>query len=251
MRTWQTIDRARTPEKTDLVLSHSEGEFLIRANGRFLMSSSMHGSEEALATLGCEDARLLEAPTVLIGGLGIGFTLRAALDVLPAGATVVVAELLAAVVAWNRGPLAHLARSPLEDPRVVVEVGDVMALLPKRRGRFDAILMDVDNGPAALSQEGNSLLYGRRGTETLRRALVHDGTLAVWSAAADEKYERQLKRGGFSDVASKLVRAHDGQSSEDHVIFLGRKRDNDDDARRGADKHQRAASKHKQPGRRR
>lgn len=248
MRIWQTIDRARTPEKTDLVLSHSEGEFLIRANGRFLMSSSMHGSEEALATLGCEYARRLETPAVLIGGLGIGFTLRAALDVLPAGATVVVAELLAAVVAWNRGPLAHLARSPLEDPRVVVEVGDVMALLPKRRGRFDAIMMDVDNGPAALSQEGNSQLYGKRGTETLRRALVPDGTLAVWSAAADEKYERQLKRGGF-DVASQLVRAHDGRDSEDHVIFLGRKRD--DGERRGRAKPERPVSKRERLGKHR
>src|SRR5438046_473181 len=124
-------------------------EYLILFDGAVLMSSRVHGSEEALGTLGCERARRLERPSVLIGGLGMGFTLRATLDLLPSDATVVVAELVPAVVEWNRGPLGPLAGHPLKDTRVVVEVNDVAATLRASRSQFDAVLLDVDNGPAA------------------------------------------------------------------------------------------------------
>ncbi len=220
MKRWETLDRARTPEGTDLTLSRSGKDFLILANGRGLMSSDMHGSEEALATFGCVRARAAEAPVVLVGGLGMGFTLRAALDTLPAGATVVVAELLAAVVGWNRGPLGELAGHPLADPRVVVAEGDVRELLARSAGRFDAILLDVDNGPLAFSQEGNASLYNDAGLATARRALAPAGVLAIWTAWDDKKFEHRLRHAGFV-VEVRNVRAKLAKGGPKHTIFLG------------------------------
>src|SRR5438477_5627181 len=132
-------------------LTRRGNEFIILANGKSLMSSRMHGSEEALATLACRRVQTLKQPCVLVGGLGMGFTLRATLDLLPPDATVIVAELVPAVVDWNRGPLGPLARHPLKDKRVVVEIGDVAATLGSSTGRFDVVLLDVDNSPAAFT----------------------------------------------------------------------------------------------------
>ncbi len=132
------------------------------------MSSRVYGSETSLAVLGCEQARLLAAPCVLVGGLGMGFTLRSALDLLPPAATVVVSELLAAVVEWNRGPLGALTSYPLDDPRVLVDVADIAATLRTQPGRFDAILLDVDNGPAAFTSPANAGLYGAKGLAAFR-----------------------------------------------------------------------------------
>ena len=135
------------------------------------MSSRMHGSEEALATFACRRARMLAEPCVLIGGLGMGFTLRATLDLLPPDATVIVAELVPAVIEWNRGPLGPLAGHPLKDRRVAVHVGDVAATLRSSPGRFDAVLLDVDNGPAAFTASHNAGLYDDRGLAAARAAL--------------------------------------------------------------------------------
>ena len=151
MKPWELLGRATTPAGDDLTLMRRDGEYVFFANGKSLMSSRMHGSEEALATFACRRARSLNEPCVLVGGLGMGFTLRSALDVLPSSATVVVAELIPAVVDWNRGHLGELAGYPLRDPRVSVEVGDVALTLRANPGRFDAVLLDVDNGPAAFT----------------------------------------------------------------------------------------------------
>lgn len=220
MTHWQTLDRARTPDNTDLTLHKAGGDFHILANGRKLMSSDMHGSEEALATLGCVRARLLPAPIVLVGGLGMGFTLRAALDVLPKGATVVTAELLAAVVAWNRTTLGALAGHPLDDPRAVVTEGDIAALLARSEGRFDAILLDVDNGPRAFTQNANTSLYSDAGLAAAHAALHTDGVLAVWSAWDDRKFEHRLRHAGFR-VNVRHVPARLKMGGPDHTIFLG------------------------------
>ncbi|MBZ5660694.1 MAG: hypothetical protein LAO08_09825 [Acidobacteriia bacterium] len=190
------------------------------AGGAILMSSRMHGSEEALATFACQRARTLERPSVLIGGLGMGFTLRATLDLLSPNATVVVAELVPAVVEWNRGALGPLAGHPLNDGRVRVEAGDVGAVLHSSPGQFDAVLLDVDNGPDPLSASNNARLYDRRGIADARAALKKDGVLAVWAAQEDRKFEQRLRQGGF-DVQVQRVRGRLKKGGPRHIIFLG------------------------------
>jgi spermidine synthase len=221
MKPWELLGETVTPDGTTLTLTRHDRELVILANGQPLMSSRMHGSEEALATFGCRRARTLEEPCVLVGGLGMGFTLRAALDQLPPGATVIVAELLPAVVEWNRGPLGPLANHPLEDRRVQVVEGDVGMLLRSSAGRFDAVLLDVDNGPSALTASTNSDLYGDRGIAGARAALRPSGTLAVWSSREDRRFEQRLKYGGFA-VAVERVRGRLKQGGPRHVIFIGR-----------------------------
>jgi spermidine synthase len=188
------------------------------------MSSRMHGSEEALATFGLRRAKQIAEPCVLVGGLGMGFTLRATLDLLPPEATVLVAELLPAVVEWNRGPLGPLANHPLKDRRVQVVERDVGAFLRMSEGRFDAVLLDVDNGPAALTSDVNADLYSDRGIATAKASLRPGGVLAVWSSREDRRFEQRLKYGGF-DVTVERVRARLKQGGPKHVIFLGTKRD--------------------------
>ena len=204
-----------------MTLNRRGNELLILADGKDLMSSSQHGSEEALATLGCQRARALERPRVLVGGLGMGFTLRATLDLLPDDATVVVVELLSAVVKWNRGPLGPLAGFPLDDRRVRVELGDVRDALDHGEGQYDAVLLDVDNGPAAFAQRGNSRLYDNEGVERARRALRPDGVLAVWSAWPDRKFQHRLRHCGFKEEAVS-VRARLDRGGARHTIFVGR-----------------------------
>jgi spermidine synthase len=192
------------------------------ANGKSLMSSRMHGSEEALATLACRRARTQPQPCVLVGGLGLGFTLRATLDLLPPDATVVVAELVPAVVDWNRGPLGPLAGHPLADKRVRIEVGDVAATLRAARNRFDAVLLDVDNGPAAMTASHNAGLYDDRGLAAARAALKAGGVLAVWSAWDQRKFEQRLRYGRFT-VEVARVRGRLKKGGPRHTIFLGHK----------------------------
>ena len=177
-------------------LTVRDNEHVILVNGKTLMSSRTHGSEEALATAACRHVRTLEEPHVLVGGLGMGFTLRATLDLLPPGATVTVAELVPAVVEWVRGPLAAVAGDPLADPRVRIEMADVGLVLRARPDRFDAILLDVDNGPAASTTAGNRGLYDNTGVAAAYAALRVCGTLAVWSAWNDRKFEQRLRRTG-------------------------------------------------------
>src|SRR5512147_1785230 len=166
------------PDDTLLVLQRRDTEHAIFAGGKLLMSSRMHGSEEALAALACARAGALAAPTVLIGGLGMGFTVRATLGLLPASATLVVAELQPAVVAWNRGPLGPLADHPLRDGRVRLETRDVLEVIRAGARRFDAIILDVDNGPDAFTTSANARLYGEAGVAAIRSALRSGGVLA-------------------------------------------------------------------------
>jgi spermidine synthase len=201
-------------------LTRQGSEYVILASGKPLMSSRMHGSEEALAAFGCRNARTRDAPCVLVGGLGMGFTLRATLDVLPPHATIVVAELVPAVVEWNRGPLGPLAGHPLKDARVRIEIGDVAATLRASRDRFDAMLLDVDNGPAAFTASHNTGLYDDAGLAAARAALRPGGVLAVWSAWEDRRFEQRLRYGGFT-VQVERVRARLKKGGPRHTIFLG------------------------------
>ena len=197
-------------------------EYLILVNGATLMSNRMHGSEEALATFALQRMRTLERPSVLIGGLGMGFTLRATLDLLPSDAAVVVAELVPAVVEWNRGPLGPLAKHPLKDKRVRVETGDVAVTLSSRLGQFDAVLLDVDNGPAALTDSNNAGLYDSRGIAAAHASLKKTGVLAIWAAKEDRKFKQRLRDGGF-DVQVQRPRGRLIKGGPRHTIFLARK----------------------------
>jgi spermidine synthase len=214
----ELLGETRAPDGTQIALTRQDREFIILAGGRPLMSSRMHGSEQALATFGCR--RLTGgAPRVLVGGLGMGFTLRATLDVLPADATVVVAELIPAVIEWNRGPLGPLANHPLRDRRAHVDVGDVGATIRRATAAFDAILLDVDNGPDAFTASGNASLYDDRGLAATLTALRPRGVLAVWSAWEDKKFEQRLKYAGFS-VHVERVRARLEGGGPRHTIFV-------------------------------
>ncbi len=197
-------------------------EYLILVNGAILMSNRMHGSEEALATFAFQRMRTLARPSVLIGGLGMGFTLRATLDLLPSDAAVVVAELVPAVVEWNRGPLGPLAKHPLKHKRVRVETGDVAVTLSSRLGQFDAVLLDVDNGPAALTDSNNAGLYDSRGIAAAHASLKKTGVLAIWAAKEDRKFKQRLRDGGF-DVQVQRPRGRLIKGGPRHTIFLARK----------------------------
>jgi spermidine synthase len=219
VKPWELLGEARTPEGTNMTLVRRGGDYLILADGKDLMSSRMHGSEEALATLGCAHFAGQEEPCVLIGGLGMGFTLAATLALLPRGGSVVVAELMAAVVEWNRGPLGSLTGHPVNDPRVTIECRDVALTLADNPARFDAVLLDVDNGPAAFSQTSNAGLYGDAGLTASRAALKPNGVLAVWSAWDDKKFEHRLRYNGFT-VETVRLRARLKKGGPRHTIFL-------------------------------
>ena len=221
MKPLQLLGQARSPDGTLIKLIRRSDEYIILANGKALMSSRMHGSEEALAAFACQYARTLEQPRVLIGGLGMGFTLRATLDLLPPDATVVVAELVPAVVEWNRGPLGALAGQPLDDKRVRVEIDDVAITLGLRSGEFDAVILDVDNGPTAFTASNNAGLYDDRGISIARAALKMNGVLAVWSAREDRRFEQRLRHGRF-DTQVERVRGRLKRGPR-HTIFLGHK----------------------------
>lgn len=217
MQPWETIGRARAPDGTALSLDRRGQEWVVRYAGRVLMSSRTHGSEDALAALALE--RAARRRTILVGGLGMGYTLRAALDRAPPEARVVVAEVVPEIVAWNRGPAAHLAGRPLDDPRVRVQVRDVAAVVAEARGAFDAVLLDVDNAPGSPVLRGNDRLYGDEGVRACARALAAGGVLAVWSAGPDERYLERLRRAGLEARARPAARLGAGPGR--HVIFLG------------------------------
>lgn len=183
-----------------------------------LMNSRLSGSEEALATLVCENLAGLPRPHVLIGGLGMGFTLRAALAHLGQGAEVTVAELVPAVIAWARGPLAHIFAESLDDPRVRVAEADVADLIGAAPGRYDAILLDVDNGPDGLSRSTNDRLYDRGGLAKAKAALRPGGALAIWSSAPSPAFTRRLRSAGFG-VSEIPVRAR-GDRGARHTIWI-------------------------------
>jgi len=226
MKAWELLGETRAPDGTDMRLTRRDDEYVMLANGKPLMSSRMHGSEEALATMACRHVGRTERPRVLVGGLGMGFTLRAVLDALPSDAVVTVAELVPAVIEWNRELLAALAAHPLRDGRVRIEVADVGFTLRANPGRFDVVLLDVDNGPAAFTTITNDGLYDNGGVAAAYAALRPRGTLAVWSAWEDRKFEQRLRYHGF-DVEVTRVRARLKKGGPRHTIFLGYKRSPD------------------------
>lgn len=222
MKPLELLGQALSRDGSVVKLIRRSDEFIILANGKPLMSSRMHGSEEALATLACRKALAIEQPSVLIGGLGMGFTLRATLDLLPPDATVIVTELVPAVVEWNRGLLAALAGQPLSDPRVQIEIDDVAVTFASCPAQFDAVLLDVDNGPSAFASSNNAGLYDDRGIAAAYAALKMDGVLAVWSAREDRKFEQRLRHGRFA-VEVEQVRGRQQKGGPRHTIFLGHK----------------------------
>jgi spermidine synthase len=206
---------------TDLRLMRRGDEFAIMADTIELMNNRRSGSEVALAAMTC--ARLRDRPRarILIGGLGMGFTLRAALEGLGPEAQVVVAELVPAVVEWNRGPLGEHAGHPLRDERVTVQEVDVALVLREGGRPWDAILLDVDNGPEGLTKTGNDWLYSKAGLNVSYQALRPKGVLAVWSAGSDRAFTKRLGKAGFQ-VEEVPVRAHRGKGSR-HLIWIARK----------------------------
>jgi len=203
-----------------MTLSLHAGDYYIEVDGQTLMSTRAPGSEEALAALAARELEGNSRPRVLIGGLGLGFTLGAALDALPRGATIVVAEFFETIVDWNRKFGFESATAGLADPRVVVEVTDVVDYLRRVKRPFDAILLDVDNGPDAWCLSTNERLYDRPGLSRIQRALKPSGLLAVWSSAGSPLFEKRLAEAGFA-ARSEIVRSR-GRRGERHTIFLGR-----------------------------
>lgn len=185
-----------------------------------LMNSRLSGSEEALATLACAKLSSSRDARILIGGLGMGFTLRAALGELGADAQVIVAELVPAVIAWAKGPMAELHGASLSDPRTKIVTEDVARLIRDSDAALDAILLDVDNGPDGLTKGANDHLYSAEGLSRAWRALRHGGVLAIWSAAADRQFTDRFRAAGFT-LEESIVRAHKGKSGARHIIWLG------------------------------
>jgi len=219
---WETLGRAPLPGGGELRLKRRGAEFSIMLGANELMNSRLSGSEEALATLTAARLATRDAPRILIGGLGMGFTLRAALAIFDADARIIVAELVPQVVAWARGPMANLFAGCLDDARVDVAVSDVGALIAAAPPGYDAILLDVDNGPDGLTVAGNDALYGEAGLAATRAALDPDGVLAVWSQGPDRSFTQRLKRAGFA-VEEVTVRAGRGGRGKRHVIWLAKR----------------------------
>ncbi len=185
-----------------------------------LMNSRLHNSEDVLAELACAHLTARASPHVLVGGLGMGFTLRAALSHVGPRAHVVVSELMPAVVRWNREYLGTLAGYPLNDERVLVLEQDVARVMQEHRKAFDAIMLDVDNGPDAFTRDDNDALYGFRGLNNAYEALKPGGVLTVWSAAPDTAFTQRMMKVGF-DVEQRRVRAHASQRGNRHTIWIG------------------------------
>jgi spermidine synthase len=221
---WSLIDSAPVPGGGELRLMQRGAEFSIRLGHNELMNSRVGGSEAALASMACERIRARPQPRLLIGGLGMGFTLRAALGALGAKAQLTVAELVPAVAAWARGPMAELFGDSLNDPRVKLCEADVAELIRQARQAFDAILLDVDNGPAGLSRAANDGLYDMAGLGAAHAALRPGGVLAVWSSGPDRKFTQRLSRSGFG-VDAVTVRANGARGGARHVIWIATRAD--------------------------
>ena len=222
MLAWESLARTSAPDGIELELRRRGREFLIRAGGYDLMSSDDEGSSRALAELGL---RALGRPArhVLVGGLGMGYTLRAALDGVGPDATVEVAELVPAVVQWNREVLADIAGRPLEDPRTRVFEGDVRDRIRDAKATFDAILLDVDNGPDALAHEGNEAIYARAGLQQAHAALTPGGVLGVWSFSDDAAFTRRCRSAGFETRVERVPASRKGRGRH-HFIWLARRK---------------------------
>jgi spermidine synthase len=226
MKRFVLLDTAPIPENGGALCLFEYGEdFVIKiqgGDGGQLMNTRMHGSEDALAEIPCKRVTHRPAPRVLIGGLGMGFTLASALKHLGKNAQVVVAELVPGVIEWNRGPLGAKAGMPIDDPRSEIRCADVANVLQSEPQGFDAIMLDVDNGPEGLTQRSNSGLYSAAGLQNCHRALRAKGILAVWSASADRKFSERVAKAGFK-VEEVQVYAH-GNKGTRHTIWIAEKR---------------------------
>ena len=217
---WEKLDSAKVPGgEAELRLMRRGAEYSIMSGAIELMNSRLGGSEEALATLAWARLQGRPNPRLLIGGLGMGFTLRAALSVLPPSARIDVAELSPAVIAWAHGPMSAVFAGCLEDPRVTIREGDVAPMIEAANAAYDAILLDVDNGPGGLGRPANDDLYDLPGLAAARRALRPGGVLAVWSAAPDEAFTRRLGRAGFIADAVPVRAGRRGRGAR-HTIWL-------------------------------
>lgn len=224
MDPWIVIERTTVPgSDTELTLWRRDDDFAIRLAGvpGDLMNSRKHHSEEALAELACAHLGAVDDARVLVGGLGMGFTLGAVLRCVPRSAEVIVAELVPGVVEWNRGLLGQCAGRPIDDGRTRVHLGDVAELIKHPVGNFDAILLDVDNGPEAMTAADNEWLYSSTGLRQIYAALRPEGVAAIWSARADQRFASRLRKAGF-EVQLRTVRARPGKGSR-HTIFVAKK----------------------------
>ena len=221
---WLVLGTAQIPNNGGkLTLSQRDQEFSIRLSGirGELMNSRVFNSEQVLAQLGCAHIKTCDNAQVLVGGLGMGYTLAAALKAISNSAQVTVAELIPEVVEWNKGPLGHCAGKPLQDSRTEVYIGDVANLLAENEQAFDAILLDVDNGPEGLTHSDNNWIYSVAGLDHIYKTLRPEGMLAIWSAGPDSLFTIRLKKAGFN-VEIKTVRARPGKGSR-HTLFLAKK----------------------------
>ena len=221
MKPRELLATAQIPGGDELRLYKRDTDFIIALGPNELMSSRLSGSEEALALLTCDRLQNQESPHLLIGGYGMGFTLRAALARLGPQARFTVVELIPDIIEWARGPMADLAANCLDDPRVELIMRDVSRAIAATERRFDAILLDVDNGPDGLVREENNHLYSLLGLQEAKRALKPGGVLAIWSAAPDERFARRLKHAGLQ-VEEVMVRAGRGGKGARHVIWFAK-----------------------------
>jgi spermidine synthase len=220
---WQQIDTARVPgAEVELRLMRRGAEFSMMLGQNELMNSRLIGSEQALATLACKRIEAVKRPHLLIGGLGMGFTLRAALAVLGSEARIVVAELVPAVIDWARGPMAEIFGDSLVDIRASIRSADVVEVIRSHAAAFDAILLDVDNGPEGLIRRANDALYDSKGLKAIRRALRPGGVLAVWSSGPNPAFSKRLRATGF-DVSEVAIRATARRAGARHVIWFATK----------------------------
>ncbi|MGF9563263.1 hypothetical protein [Neorhizobium sp. JUb45] len=219
---WIVLDTAKVPDGRDeLRLKQRGSEFSIMLGSNELMNSRLSGSEEALAKLSWEKIKGRPKPKMLIGGLGMGFTLRAALKELPQDAQITVVELVPAVVAWARGPMAEVYGDCLSDPRVTIEEDDVASFIKAGSQAWDAILLDVDNGPEALTRDENDRIYDQRGLRAARTSLTPGGVLSVWSSAPDTKFTRRLQGCGFTVEEARVHANGRGKGGgARHMIWL-------------------------------
>jgi spermidine synthase len=219
VKPWELLDTARIPGGGEIRLHRRDTEYSIRVPGYELMNSRVHGSEEELARLAMANVDAWPEPRVLVGGLGMGFTVAAALARLPDDGRIEVAELVPAVIEWNREYFGHVAGHPLDDPRVTVVADDVAQVIRDRRGALDAILLDVDNGPEGLSRKANDQLYTTTGLATAAAALKGGGVLAVWSASPDKEFATRLRNTGFT-VEETKVRPRRPRRGVRHTVWV-------------------------------
>lgn len=219
MKPRELLATAQIPGGEELRLFKRDSDFIIALGGNELMSSRLSGSEEALALLTCDRLQNQEAPHLLVGGYGMGFTLRAVLARLGPQARCTVVELVPEIIDWARGPMAALTAGCLDDPRVELIFRDVSRAIAAAERRFDAILLDVDNGPDGLTRAENDHIYTTHGLVETKRALKPGGVLAIWSAAPDERFARRLKHAGFQ-VEEVMVRAGRNNKGARHVIWF-------------------------------